>query len=174
MADQLVQALLSDIEALSLVPNFLRAIFHKVEELKELLYDDIDSYREVIKKIVPIQPGSYKLKKQSGKWVGQSWWHDKLLQIVINSARPGIPAIIPFHFKGRHYLVSIERDGDTITGKIEIKESKNAETHSTVKSLPPDDITEHINAMLSNEVYRQHVIQAFKVKWRPLIDSEAI
>lgn len=49
------ERLLSELKDLTLIPNFQRALYHKVEELKIILSEDIESFSRISRTIEPVQ-----------------------------------------------------------------------------------------------------------------------
>lgn len=175
--------LLNEIDALCYIPDFAKAIYHKAEELKHILYNDIETYRPIIEMLIPLQPGTFELLNYDGEWHAPPTLPATIVNYIVNNARPGIISMCTYKFKDNLYDLHFECSaaGDSITGTINAKvRPPDTKQHpeQTIKpkstNYDPKQLEELFNYIQSNDLLYKHFTQEFYQKWKPLIDNERL
>lgn len=195
--------LLREIEDLSRIPGFERIFYHKVKELKENISRNPGHYFEILEEQdrerksrpegeiefelhmfglstwIPVLPGgdagAYELVTEEIV--------DYIVGIDAAQGMPNMRSNIPIEDGRKTIDLTFTRHGkDYYSGTVAYKhwetEGSNPETRDTA---PPGDHGDKIRELkrmfqylCHNETFLDRMVSEFRVRWKPLIDSEVI
>jgi len=194
--------ILRELEDLLNIPEFKKTLTHRIAELKLLLSDDIGHYRNITgmirpgKRTNPAEGIQFELVR-----LGNSLWipsltdqpdqpdsnvFDFIPQIVIDyiidfDIEPGeIKMISALEFprlKGRTFNLSFEKHREHFFTGI-ISERKNEEEDYSkinpelVEDINFNDMELLFHYLLNFPFFYKHILNEFKLMWKPLIDSD--
>jgi hypothetical protein len=91
------EKLLKELEVLMMIPNFKISIYHKIEELKGILREDIDRFKEILSMLEEVEPidltreRKFTIEKRDGQWTPSiPGIPEKIINFVVEyNPRPG-------------------------------------------------------------------------------------
>jgi hypothetical protein len=176
---------LKEVNGLINTPNFFSALYHKVEELKELLNNDIQDHRAILELAAPaptaavtVETIDFELNRQGKEWCPSiSGIPGEIIEYITENAGIGIvPMPRPFYIDGQKYKVFFEmQDNQTITGTLEKEIQKIGKKNSPAGTEPGfnhDELREFLECMLFYPDLYNTVMAQFRLKWKPAIENK--
>jgi len=181
---------LNEISDLMVVPDFGNALFHKVQELKNIYDKNIKYYQKI--GIIPAEkedaPGfdgqPFEITRKGKQWQPSIEIPQQIVHYLVNSEiEPGLVKMdrgVKFPGLPGKYTISFEKKNSRrITGTIQVekdrKETAAPGGHLQVlqgaAAPQKDNLKEFLFYLTASEELYNHVMSEFRLIWKPAVDS---
>ena len=179
------EELLKELELLMMIPNFKRSIYHKIEELKAILREDVERFHEILTMLDEIEPidltreRKFSIEKMGRQWVPSiPGIPERIIDFIVNqNPKPGLITMLKnAEIDGISYTINFERTGTGIINVLSIRGDRH-EKRNQAPPLNPEIMGEVkllFQYIFDNESLCKTVISEFYSKWKPLVDNDCI
>jgi hypothetical protein len=175
------EELLKELEVLMMIPNFKNSIYHKIEEIKGIMREDIDRFNEILTMLDEIEPKDltrerkFTIEKREGKWIPSiPGIPEKIINFIVNyNPKLGeINMLNNVEIDSLRYTVNFEKTGKRIINVLSLR----GDTHEKRKQAPtlnPEmmgNVKLLFQYIFNNESLCNSIISEFLSRWKPLVD----
>jgi hypothetical protein len=177
--------LLKELEVLMMIPNFKISIYHKIEELKGIMSEDIDRFKQVLRMLedvesIDLTKGiSFTLEKRDKQWTPSiPGIPGKIIDFFINyNAIPGeINMLKNVEIDRRRYTINFEKTEKGIINVLSLRGDR--QERKKPAASPDKEMMGYVKLLfqyiLNNESLCESIISEFLSKWKPLADRGCI
>lgn len=175
------EELLKELEILMMIPNFKKSIYHKIEELKDIMREDIDRFNEILTMLDEIEPidltweRKFTIEKRGGKWISSILGiPEKIIDFIVNlNPEPGVIKMLnDVEIDGIRYTINFENIGKGIINVLSLR----GDRHEERKQASPFNLEMMgyvkllFQYIFNNEYFCKSIISEFLARWKPLVD----
>jgi hypothetical protein len=175
------EELLKELEILMMIPNFKRSIYHKIEEIKDIMREDIDRFNEILTMLDEIEPidltweRKFTIEKRGGKWFPSiPGIPEKIIDFIVNhNPKPGVITMLKNEeIDGIRYTINFEKTGKGIINVLSLR----GDRHEERKKVPPlnPEMMVYVKLLFqyifNNEYLCKSIISEFLTRWKPMVD----
>jgi hypothetical protein len=176
------ERLLKELEILMIIPNFKGSIYHKMQELKTIMKEDIKRFNETLRMLesvdtIDLNKGvHFTIEKSDDEWIPSiPGIPGEIIDFISSYNSSVINMLNDVEIDGRKYAIHFEwkEPGliDVLLLRANLEKKKQT---SSLKSGKMENLKLLFQYLLNNESLCDSVLSEFLSTWKPLVDSSCM